>query len=441
MDEGDRTEESMPSFWLSLSQGERAALVNIQDLLARIRGVPAWAHWSAVGLSILVVLAVTRVPLRTRVNPPLPSGYVTLARHLADDCSPVPNSPKPTEDPAQLIAECRIAALEVGRTSSDDLELNALAQEGREALVEGASHLERLAAIPGCPDLVSWFAENFVRGFLMDLVGAFRRHAEVFGNIQAAEAELRSLMATSKRLEVAKLLLPTIAARYSGSPASGNRTIAIDFDAAWGPIGPDDRLALSNHAGTDLHNCTILVLLRGKNGDAVRNVFFVRHWPVGTSLHARCPAGTELLGETVGRRSVPHVESIVSSVWSDELTFESINYAYAGSELDADMGRYCRGMTIDAVYRPFANGLLWNTERGLLVRLRGIEHVPNPRVTATFRRGATELSWYWDFDRWNEGEEKTLDAGGKLPWDPESYSIVVGFPDTSYTNRSDRKPR
>jgi hypothetical protein len=421
--------------------GSRGAVMDLPAIVSRLREIPGWAVWVAVGLSTLIVLALTRTTSPVRANQPLPPGYATLARHLADECSPAPDGPKPVDEPAQLIAECRVAAIEVGGISSDDAELNGLAKEGRAALVDGASHLERLAAIPGSPDLVSWFAENFARGFLLDLVGAFRRHQEVIGNIQAAEAEVRSLVATSRRLEVAKLLLPRIAARYAGPPASGNRTIAIDLDAAWGPIGPDDRLMLTNRTGTELHNGTILVELRGKGGDIARNVFFAARWPSGNSLYARCPTGTELFGETVGRRSVPRVESIVASVWSDELKCESITYAYAGPERDADVGRYCRSMAIEAAYRPFERGLLWNTERGLLVRLGGIDRVPNPRVTVSFRRGADELSWFWDFDRWDEGEEKVLDAAGKLPWDPESYSIVVGFPDTSYAYRATGKPR
>jgi hypothetical protein len=420
------------------SDGDRAARSDFRAILDRM---PPWAPWVAVGLSMLIALAITRRSPFARANPPLPAGYATLARHLVDECSPAPIAHKPSDDPASLIAECRVAAMEVGGISSDDAELDALSREGRDALMEGAAHLERLATIPGSPDLALWFAENFARGFLLDLIGAVRRHQEVFGNMQAAEAEVHSLVAANRRLEVAKLLLPRIAARYAGRPAGGNRTIAIDFDAAWGPVGPDDRLTLSNHAGTDLHNCTILVEIRGKDGDTARSVYFATRWPVGTSLHARCPAGTELFGETVGRRSVPRVESIVASIWSDELTRESINYAYAGPERDADVGRYCQGMTIEAAYRPFAKGLFWNTERGLLVRLRGIERIPNPRATVTFRRGANELSWHWDFDRWDEGEEKALDAAGKLTWDPESYSIEVGFPDTSYAFRSAGKPR
>ena len=223
--------------------------------------------------------------------------------------------------------------------------------------------------------------------------------------------------------------------------AAGHQQILVDLDAAWGPFGPDDRLTLSNRTGIDLHNCTILVELRATGGDAVPNVFFMPNWPAGTPIHARCTKGTEVLGEMYGRRTVPRVESIVTSLWSDELTRGPETSIYAGAERDADVGRYCGDMKVDASYQPFAKGIFWNTERGVIVRLRGLKFAPNPRVTVFFTRGSSELSWYWDFDRWDEGQEKILDSGGKLPWDPESYRVVVGFPDTAYKHQSTWTPR
>jgi hypothetical protein len=189
---------------------------------------------------------------------------------------------------------------------------------------ELANHLEQLAAIPGSPEQVGWIAENFVCGFILAFSGAFERFREVAGNQEAVKAEFRSIVAVCRGSEVAKLLLPRIAARYAGPHVGGKRTIAIDLDAAWGPVGPDDQLILTNRTGTDLHNCTVLVELHGQDGDVARNVYFVPRWQVGTPIYARCNPGTEILGETIGRRTVPLVESIVTSVWSDELTRESI---------------------------------------------------------------------------------------------------------------------
>jgi hypothetical protein len=93
-------------------------------------------------------------------------------------------------------------------------------------------------------------------------------------------------------------------------------------------------------------------------------------------------------------------------------------------------------MKVESSYRPFAKGFLWNTERGVVVRLKDLKFAPKPRVTVSFRHQGSEVSLYWDFDRWDEGEVKTLDTGGKLPWDPEGYRVEVGFPGTVYTHQS-----
>jgi hypothetical protein len=342
---------------------------------------------------------------------------------------------------ANVVADLHKAALELEGIESNDPEYNALIREARGALTEAATRLERLAAIPGSPELAGWLAEHFVRGFFLDVGGIFGRIGEVEGNRQAAETELRFLIATYKRLEVARLGLPGLAARYAGPRATGARTISIDLDAAWGPVGPDDRLTLFNRTGADLHNCTVLVELRAAGGEASPSVYFVPRWPAGTPIYARCPAGTAFFGEAVGSRTVPRVASILASFWSDELTRESIRYAYEGTERDADLARYCADMRVAASYRPFARGLLWNTERGVIVRLEGLRHAPRPRILVSFRRAGGEISCSWDFDRWDEGESKTLDTAGKLPWDPESYRVEVGFPDTSDTFRWAERPR
>jgi hypothetical protein len=114
---------------------------------------------------------------------------------------------------------------------------------------------------------------------------------------------------------------------------------------------------------------------------------------------------------------------------------------YAGAERDADVRRYCRDMKVDSTYRPFAKGLFWNTERGIVIRLKDLKFAPHPKVTVSFSGDGSELSLSWDFDRWDEGEEKTLDSFGKLPWDPESYRVEVCFPDTAYKHGSNWKTR
>ena len=425
------TEHSLPS----ASRGWSGATVFREAWVWR-RFPPGWALWGLVLAIAFAALAFSRNSSAVRGNPPLPAGYVLLARHLADGCSASPDAPEPVQPPSQVIAQLRLIAVELEGIAAEDAELKALAQEVQ-AIAAGASvHLERLATIPGSPELLGWFAENFIRGLLLDFSGALDRSREVEGNREAAEAEARSLLIASRRWDSSKLFLPRVAARYAGPPAPKGRAISIDLDAAWGAFGPGDRLTLTNFAVTVIHNCTILVELHGEGGDIARNVYFVPLWGAGAAIYARCPAGVEILGETVGRGTVPRVESITLSAWSDELTFEAVTYDYAGAERDFDVERYCQDMKVEASYRPFAKGLFWDTERGVVVRLKGLKFAPKPRITVSFHRRGSDLPVYWDFDRWDEGEEKTLDTGGRLPWDPEGYVVTVGFPGTTYKHRT-----
>jgi hypothetical protein len=275
-----------------------------------------------------------------------------------------------------------------------------------------------------------------VRGFFLDLDGVTRRLGEVEGQQSALIAELRGLAATIRRGKTAQLMLPRIAARYGGPTVTAGGAIGIDLDESWGPVGPADWLTLSNASGVDLHRCTVLVELRGRSGDIARDLHFVPAWPSGVAIYGKYGLGTQMLDETVGRQTVPGVEVVTISVWSDELSQESIVYPYAGAERDRDIARYCDGMQVQAQYRPFVRGLLWNTERGVSVTLKCVTALPSPRITVTFFQGGTALAWYWDFPRWDEGEQKTLDTGGKLPWDPELFKVVVSFPGTSYTHEA-----
>lgn len=405
-----------------------------------LRRVPSWSYW---GIGVVLALAIlglsrdtgqhTRYALPHRTNPPLPAEYVTLARHLADDHKADPGQPDPEPDVAGTIAKFLNAASDLKGHHSTDPEIDSLCVEACEVLGEAARHAQRLDALPKPPGFGEMFAESFARGFLGDLLGLGRSYQEAQGRQDAVVSEVRQIMALQRRHDVARLMLPRIAARYGGPITAGGQPVQVDFDASWGPVGPEDWLTLVNRSNHDLHNCTIKVEVRGRDGEIARSVHFVPHWRVATAIYAKYSPGQEVLGEIVERHTVPRVDSVVVSLWANELSQESITYAYAGAEWDADVARYCKSMQVLASYRPFAEGVLWNTERGVLAQLQGVKFLASPRITIHFRRGASSLSWYWDFDRWDAGETKTLDTRGKLPWDPESYRVVVTFRDTKHS--------
>lgn len=402
----------------------------------RLRALVVRHPGGAVILVGIVVWVLVLLGARGRSRAALPPAYVTLAKRLADECQSGRNEPGPGKDVNVILAELRNASLDLEGLKADDPDVEAIAEEARRVFQDAATSLERLSSLPRPPGQLELSGEFFLRGFALDIPGLLRRYDQVSGVQEALLAEARRLAAAIKRGEAARLMLPRIAAKYGGPPPAAGRALLVDFDEAWGPVGPADWLTLTNASGAELHNATVLVEVRGESGDLARSVHFVPAWKARAEIDAKYTAGDESLGFPVGRQSVKDVSTVTVSVWSDELSQERIAYAYVGPEHDADIARYCAAMRVRVQYRPFQQGLLWNTERGADAWLEGIPFIPRPRITATFRRGSSTLSWYWNFERWADGERKTLDAGGKLPWDPEEIAVEVTFPDTGYKHRA-----
>ena len=387
----------------------------------------------------LGLLAATRAGARGRPHKP-PPGYATLARLLADDLEADPALPRPVPDLDHARARCRDGAAELAHLAPGDPEVDTLASRARSALEDAAASLGRLDALPRPPGAVALFAEGVARGYVGDVLGVIGRALDLQGRQSELEAEVHRLLSAMRRIEAATLELPRLAARFAGPPAPGPPPIAVDLDAAWGPVGPDDRITLVNRSGAALHDCTVLVELRGPAGETARNAHFVPEWPAGGPISARYSPGGGLPGEAMALHTVPGVESVIVSAWADELRCEGMAWAYSGPERDLDVGRCLGPMRVAAEYRPFSRGLLWNTQRGLRVRLEGLAHLDHPTIAARFRRGGAEASLSWSFERWDEGETKDLDGAGRLPWDPEGWELVVSFPGTSADFRADWPP-
>jgi hypothetical protein len=411
-----------------------------EDILSRLR---SWAlgfwrlevrpyAWIGVGTAV-IGFGFTALSHR---GPRVPAAYATLARHLADEHQPdlsLLDRQKRTEE---RLAEGRLALGELDGLRTEDPEIRRVVGLGRSALADAVAAAEKLHAPPRPPGTGELIAESFVHGVLGDVAGGFRLGREVQSQYDIMADEVRRLGDAIRRAEAAKLMLPGLAARFAGPEARGDAVLSLDFDTAWGPFGPDDLMTLSNASGKALHYCTVLVELRGAGGEVERNLHFVSDWAPGEKIFATYSPGTEVLGRVEGRETVPSVRSIAVSVWAEELSQGAVTFNYTPETRDADIARYCGGMAVEAAYRPFARGVLWNTERGVTVKLRGVRYLERPRITLRFTRGGSEAAFYWDFDRWNEGEVKTLDAGGRLGWDPERFRVEVGFPGTSYTHRS-----
>lgn len=68
---------------------------------------------------------------------------------------------------------------------------------------------------------------------------------------------------------------------------------AKDVDESFAGSAAYDFVTLANAGDRVLHNCTVLVELRGAAGDVAQNVHFVPTWEPGTKRFARYGIGVE----------------------------------------------------------------------------------------------------------------------------------------------------
>ncbi|MDB5340528.1 MAG: hypothetical protein JWN70_6147 [Planctomycetaceae bacterium] len=369
-----------------------------------------------------------------RKNPPLPTEYAAVARHLTDSCQLDRDFHEPKPEIAQVIAQFKGMLVDLKEIKTTDAEVAGLVVDVHQATEKTMTAMERIDALPKPPSDGEMVLDGLLRGFVGDFAGGVQRVNEVGGQINALKDQARNVITGLRQLQTAKLQLPHLAKKHGGPPVVRGQTVLIDYDEAWGPHGPKSELMLVNNFG-DLHNCTILIEIQGAT-EVTQNVHFLADWKGDCPIYASYSPGIAILDETPIKQSVPAVQRLVVSIWADELTQENIQYQYAGNEQAKDVARYCKDLKISLEYRPFQKGSLWNTHRGIHLQLDGIEFIEQSRVTVTFRRGQENKSLYWDLKRWQAGERKTLDTQGSLSWEPDEISVEIGFPATSYKHFS-----
>ena len=372
-----------------------------------------------------------------------PEAYVVLARSLADPHLSEHDSAAVKEDLAATIAAQRqiLRDLFAVAATSAHRDLAAIANESAEAVLDLLIQLKLLEVLPKPPQADQLVAEGLIR-LLFRGFGIIGRVEEIYHQDTNLKNAFRALSEASARRARAKLKLPVIAAYYSGPPLPMTQpALAIDYDAAWLPEQPD-RVTLRNNTGKALHHCAILVELVGETGASTSSLYFAETLAPASVLFGEYDGDTKVQNQTIKRPAVHLTQTLKVSLWADELSQESLVYQYAGAERDKDMARYLKGMTLASRYRPFTKGLLFDTQRGLHVWLRGAELARPFKIMAHFQRGTKGKILEWTFAGWKKDEQKTLDTlAGDLPWDPEWYRLEIYFPEVGYTWSNQQKIR
>lgn len=371
-----------------------------------------------------------------------PEAFIVLSEHLADLHHTRRDVSSAEMKLPQTIAVYRKAVRDLFAiaATSDDSALAALANESAEAGLDMLIQLKLLEALPKPPEADELMAEGLVR-LLFRGFGILGRVEEIYRQDANLQNTFRALIAASERREQAQLKLPALAAKYAGPPFTVGNAVTVDFDETWLPERPD-WIALVNNTGATLHHCSIAVELQGKNQATKQNLHFIREWAPAVAIYGEYAGSVKVQDKTLRRASVPLVQNVKVSLWSDELSQENLIYNYAGAERNKDIAQYLTKMNFVSYYRRFEKGVFFDTPRRVELWLRGVE-LPRPhKMIIHFHRGETVKSLEWLFTAWKQDERKILETRpGDLPWDPDWYSLEIYFSDVDYTWTDTRRLR
>lgn len=361
----------------------------------------------------------------------LPPEYRVLAKTLAQETKTSPKAFRDNKGPTEIIAEGHSAVLDLRGIKSTDTDIIYIAAQGDSAFTEAVRRMERLNALPKPPSMGSVMVESFVHGLYGNVLTGYAIGVEADKKQAAINAEFLGLVAAVEKADVAHLLLPRVAEKYSAPAAVNNGRIVADVDEIWGGSLSHDWLCLHN-GGPEIEDCTILVEIKGKEGDFRKNVHFVPKWSSNTWIYSRYDIGKPVLNRVVGRMTVIGIDTVDISVYSPKFS-TNFNYKYTGAEANKDIQKWCDTTKFSKNYRPFKAGVFWDDQRALHLRYDGgCGFLPKGNVVLTFKNGNQSKAWNWDFDSWFVNDWKLFETPKDgLTFDPETIDILITFPNTT----------
>lgn len=370
-----------------------------------------------------------------------PPEYVALASHFAEPLYPTTDEARAKKEMEEVVADLERDRLAISGIQTEAPELQKVCDKALVVCNGLLADMTRIQTLPQPPGFVDSLVGGFYRGFTFDLAG-IADDAEQLSALDREQTEtVQSLAVHAGEHKSVLLMLAHLAEQHAGAgvPVTERKLVDIGALVSWGAFQDNDWLYLTNLAGRELNNCTILVEIQGRRGQTVRNVHFVESWTVGGTLWAKYSTGTHFpqINRTLAASTVANMSSVTVSVWCEEFAQTDNRLAFWGEVRDKVIAEYCRDLKIKSQFIPYEEGLVWDTHRGVQASLDGISGLPASTVAIHFTDGKRHYSQSWRIDAWNNGGLQKFDTGGNLKWDPTSYKFDISFADTGFVYRSE----
>ena len=372
--------------------------------------------------------------------------YIKLASAFASRFSEsAKQASSPPLDISQYLAAEKELFLELHLLTNVDLTLMSIANDYEQAAGQGVELGEAIQRLPE-----HGFLENFFKGAFYGATmqfGAAAQDVQQLSNQDDAQKELAvRIVQVQNHLNASTLLLPMVAKKLSGP--NGDAPLNAAITESWGFSSPD-LLQLVNVGEKTLHNCTVVITLHGKFGETRRNVHFVNSWPSQKNLYAFYDSGETMFNQTVNRTTVKLIQNVEIALYCDEVTADSMNYVYAGTEKDKDIGRFLdQYFKPKSRYRPFAKGIIFDDQRAVRFSFDGLAYLPKGTLTVSVKSSPTKEEYDFlqgklvarsitktqtlEFSQWKTSDTKWVEFKD-IDWDPTEWDAQFKFDDTPVT--------
>jgi TPR repeat protein len=247
-----------------------------------------------------------------------------------------------------------------------------------------------------------------------------------WGDILTKQANFDKVRAARIQAEKSYLamrnLLPETAKKFAPSHTNSS-SLTVGFHEC-----PDADVFFITNNGATLRDCTFEMIITGKNGASITNVYFVEQWTNDTTLWKFC---TIAWGLTV--HDVTHIDV---NVISPQLN-TSIKYVYDQHE---------RGKTYQWLFQnvQFTNQKYqprepytftpWN--RSFSASIAGYSRLPACQFSVTFVDGDQKVTWHNTDVGWSAGNNWSVTPGNdRFTFEPTQIIAEISFPDSTFVIR------